>query len=156
LLPYSGYFAEGALFFLFRHVVSECFRKGFFDFADAFLVVGHYKYTYLFLGVVGFLCDIRVDEADLGAYAAAAYVVADAVAEGFTSSALNFVLVFERGLTATVAVVVIAGVVTASSTESVDMVWGHWSGSNISIDFKGVDQVDFCEFQWELVSCCGV
>jgi hypothetical protein len=154
LLPYSGKFAEGELLFLFCLVVSECFRKGFFDFADAFLVVGHFECTRVFLGVVGFLRDIRVDEAHLGVDGA--YVVANAVAKGFTSSALNFVLVFERGSAAAVAVLVVVGVAIASSTESFDMIWGRWSGNSIFIDIKGVDQVDFCEFRWELVSCCGV
>jgi hypothetical protein len=96
-----------------------------------------------FLGVVGFLRDIRVDEANLGADAA--YVVADAVAKGFTSSALNFVLVFERGSAAAVAVLVVVCVLIASSTESVDMVWSYWSGNSVFIDLEGVDQVDFCE-----------
>ncbi len=154
LLPYSGKLAEGELLFFFCHVVGKGFRKGFFDFTDAFLVVGHFKCARIFLGIVGFLRDVRVDEADLGAYAA--YVVTDAVAKGFTSRALNFILVFEWGSAAAVAVLVAVGVAFASSTESVDMVWSHWSGDSVFVDLKGVDQVDFCKFRWELVSCCGI
>jgi hypothetical protein len=40
-LPGSSEFAECELFFLVRHVVEECVRKGFSDFVDALFVVGH-------------------------------------------------------------------------------------------------------------------
>jgi hypothetical protein len=36
------------------------------------------------------------------------------------------------------------------------MLWVYWSGNDVFVDLKSVDQVDFGKFRWELVLCCGV
>ncbi len=68
----------------------------------------------------------------------------------------EFHFIFKGSFIAALSVLVVVRIAIASSAKLVDMVWGHWSGDGVFVNLKGVDQVDFCKFRWELVSCCGI